>query len=78
MKFTISEFRKLYPDDSACLDKLFKKLGFDHGIIKHKEDIYVDGSISTNTIEGYFGQLKRMISGTHIHVSRKYLQSNVE
>lgn len=24
MKFTITEFRKFHPDDSACLDKLFK------------------------------------------------------
>lgn len=55
-----------------------KKLGFEHRIIKHKEDVYVDGSISTNTIEGYFGQLKRMISGTHIHVSHKYLQNYVD
>ncbi|MFB0564699.1 MAG: transposase, partial [Candidatus Aminicenantaceae bacterium] len=23
MKFTIDEFRKMYPDDDACLDKIF-------------------------------------------------------
>jgi len=64
--------------DEYSVYREVKKLGFDHGIIKHKEDVYVDGSISTNTIEGYFGQLKRMIAGTHIHVSREYLQNYVD
>ena len=30
--------------------------------------------IHTNTIEGFWSQVKRTIGGTHIQVSRKYLQ----
>lgn len=33
----------------------------------------VKGSTHTNSIEGYWSQLKRSILGTHIHVSKKHL-----
>ncbi|HEX5003046.1 MAG TPA: IS1595 family transposase [Bacteroidia bacterium] len=48
-----------------------------HSAINHTLKRYRDGATSTNTIEGYFGQLKRMINGTHIHVSDKYLQAYI-
>jgi transposase len=55
-----------------------KKLGFEnHGVIKHAAEEYRRGQISTNTIEGFFSQLKRMIFGTHIHVSHQHLQKYV-
>lgn len=55
------------------------KMGFEsHGVIKHMLKKYVDGEVSTNTIEGFFGQLKRMIHGTHIHVSDKHLQKYID
>ena len=42
--------------------------------VNHAEEEYVgeDGE-TTNSIEGFFSQLKRAISGTHISVSRKHL-----
>jgi len=33
----------------------------------------VVGDVSTNQAEGYFGQLKRSIDGTHHHVSKHHL-----
>ncbi len=55
------------------------KMGYiNHGYIKHSMRQYKDGHICTNTIEGFFGQLKRMITGTHIHVSDKHLQKYVD
>ena len=53
-------------------------LGYIHKTIKHQLKRYVDGEISTNTIEGFFSQLKRMIRGTHIHISKKYVQQYVD
>ena len=53
------------------------KYGFQHNIINHKANIYRIDDISTNTIEGFFSQLKRTINGTHIHVSKEYLQNYV-
>ncbi|HEY4323603.1 MAG TPA: IS1595 family transposase [Mucilaginibacter sp.] len=50
---------------------------YSHEVVSHGEDEYVRGTFHTNTIEGYFSHLKRMISGTHIQVSQKYLQAYV-
>ena len=47
---------------------------FQHTMINHVDDEYVKGSAHTNTVEGFFSHLKRTIKGTHIQVSRKYLQ----
>jgi len=38
----------------------------------------VSGEAHTNTIEGFWGQLKRMIFGTYHFVSSKYLQRYVD
>ncbi|HEY2582660.1 MAG TPA: IS1595 family transposase [Mucilaginibacter sp.] len=51
---------------------------YSHEVVSHGEDEYVRGTFHTNTIEGYFSHLKRMISGTHIHVSQKHLQAYVD
>lgn len=51
---------------------------YEHISIKHnltKEHKYVThGDRHTNTVEGFFSHLKRMIKGTHLHVSPKHLQ----
>lgn len=45
-----------------------------HRRIKHKARIYVEGDTHTNTVEGFFGNVKTSISGTYHAVSRKWLQ----
>jgi len=45
-----------------------------HRRIKHKAKIYVEGDTHTNTVEGFFGNVKTSISGTYHAVSRKWLQ----
>ena len=42
--------------------------------IRHKERIYVSGNVHTQTVEGFFGNVKRGISGVYQSVSRKWLQ----
>jgi len=49
-----------------------------HVVINHSEGEYARGAFDTNTIEGFWSQLKRTIKGTHIHVSRKHLQKYVD
>lgn len=49
-----------------------------HVVIKHNEAEYVRGAFHTNTIEGFWSQLKRTIKGTHIHVSKEHLQKYVD
>lgn len=51
---------------------------YKHEVVGHGEDEYVRGKFHTNTIEGYFSHLKRMIGGTHIRVSKEYLQRYVD
>jgi transposase-like protein len=46
---------------------------YEHLVVKHAAKQWVDGKAHTNTIEAFWGQLKRGIRGTHIHVSRKHL-----
>jgi transposase len=48
-------------------------LGYKHGAVNHSQEIWVEGNTHTNGIEGHWGQLKRSIKGTHIHVSSKHL-----
>src|SRR4051794_26133946 len=43
--------------------------------IRHSESVYVSGNVHTQTIEGFFSNLKRGIAGTYHSVSRKWLQS---
>jgi transposase len=45
-----------------------------HSTIRHGAHEYVDGEIHTNTIEGFFGNLKPSIKGTYRRVSHKWLQ----
>ena len=46
---------------------------YTHGAVNHLRKEWVRGVHHTNTIEGYWGHLKRSIRGTHVHVSRKHL-----
>ena len=48
-------------------------IGYNHGAVNHAKEQWVDGITHTNSIEGHWGQLKRSIKGTHIHVSPKHL-----
>ena len=52
--------------------------GYKHSSIKHSAKQYVLGDVHTNTIEGFWSQLKRSISGTYHAVSPKYLQYYVD
>lgn len=47
---------------------------YDHNIVNHGAREYVNGNIFTNTLEGFWAWIKRMIMGTYHYVSRKHLQ----
>lgn len=50
----------------------------DHRVINHSAGSYVDGEIHTNTIEGFFGNLKTGMRGAYKKVSAKWLQSYLD
>ncbi len=51
---------------------------YTHAVVRHNSGEYVSGDAYTNTIEGFWGQLKRMIRRTYHSVSAKYLQRYVD
>jgi transposase-like protein len=49
-----------------------------HRVINHSAGSCVEGDIYTNTIEGFFGNLKTGMRGTYKKVSHKWLQSYLD
>jgi len=72
----------LMTDESPIYDKVGEKFA-EHHTVKHKVKEYArvadDGHFAhTNTAEGYFGNFKRQIEGTHHSVSKKHAQRYAE
>lgn len=65
----------VHTDESRIYSRV--KREFTHEFVNHSKEQYVKDGVHTNTIEGFWGQMKRSISGTHHAVSPKYLQSYV-
>ena len=57
--------------------KTLDKRGYIHTTVNHSSLEYVRGNAHTNSIEGFWSQLKRSIDGTYHAISPKYLQSYI-
>jgi len=66
----------IHSDEARVYTKLSQQ-GYTHTTVNHSKLEYVRGTAHTNTIEGFWSQLKRSIDGTYHAVSPKYLQSYV-
>lgn len=64
--------------DEASPYWTIKKHGYSHTTVNHSRKEFARGKIHTNTIEGFWSQLKRSIDGTYHFVSPKYLQHYVD
>jgi transposase len=63
----------LYTDEL----RLYKAVGREyaaHRTIRHGDHIYAQGRTHTQTVEGFFGNVKRGLSGVQHSVSRKWLE----
>lgn len=64
----------IYTDDASgyrvWVDKTF---GGGHQTVRHSTFEYARGDVHTNTIEGFFGMLRRGLDGIYHSVSRKHL-----
>ena len=65
---------KIMTDEYGAYHGL-KKAGYSHETVNHGREKYVRGDVHTNTIEGFWSQMKRSIDGTHHGVSKKHLQA---
>ena len=67
----------IYSDEYRAYKTLARR-GYNHTTVNHSTLEYVRGTAYTNTIEGFWSQLKRSIDGTYHAVSPKYLQNYVD
>lgn len=67
----------IFTDDWWSYKPLAKEYA-DHRVINHSAGVYVEGDVYTNTIEGFFGNLKTGMRGTYKKVSKKWLQSYLD
>jgi transposase len=66
---------KVYTDDWQGYVSLTARLGYEHEAVNHSAKEYVRGDARTNTIEGFWANVKRGINGTYVWVSKKHLQT---
>lgn len=62
----------IYTDEYPTYTQLSKR-GYTHDHTDHHAGEYVRGNVHTNTLEGFWSQVKRSLNGTHHAVSAKYL-----
>lgn len=74
---TIRPGTHVYSDEWRAYKKL-RRYGYEHSTVEHGRYEWARGDVYTNTIEGFWGQLKRSLRGTHHSVSRKWLQSYID
>jgi len=67
----------VYTDEYKSYDGLDGEKVYTHERIHHAEKVYVMGNVHTNTIEGFWSQLKRSIDGANHSVSAKHLQDYI-
>jgi len=67
----------IFTDEWVAYKPLRHEFG-GHRVINHSAGQYVVGDTHTNTIEGFFGNLKTGMRGAYKHVSRKWLQSYLD
>ena len=68
---------KVYTDELPTYTPL-TKMGYQHGTVNHSAKVYVTGDdIHTNTMEGFWSQLKRSIDGRYHHITPEHLPDYV-
>ena len=77
IKQNISPKAHLMTDEFRVYNKT-PKLGYAHSSVKHGKRHWVHKGAHTNTIEGFWGQLKRSMRGTYHFVSSQHLQAYVD
>lgn len=65
---------RISTDEAMAFGALLSR-GYQHETVNHSAKEYVRGDTHTNTIEGFWANVKRGISGTYVWVSKKHLQT---
>ena len=74
---SISQNATAYTDDMLSYSGV-ARMGYTHRVVAHSKGQYVLAKdIHTNSVEGFWSQLKRSIDGTYHHVTPEHLQEYV-
>jgi transposase-like protein len=74
----IAKGSKLMTDELHSYKKIAKVLDLDHDTVQHGAKQYAKANgTHTNTVEGFWSQMKRSMDGTHHVISPKYLPAYV-
>jgi len=74
---SVEQGSTIYTDELRSYQNV-AKYGFVHARVKHGEYEWVRAEVHTNSIEGFWSQLKRSVNGTFHQVGRKHLQGYVD
>ena len=74
IEHSITQGSTIYSDEYKGYNNL-SSMGFDHHKVNHSRYQWTDGNVTTNSIEGFWSNLKKSLFGTHTQVSKKYLQN---
>lgn len=77
IKQFVADNSKVFTDEMAAYNGLAKE-GYIHNVIRHGMKEYVNGDVTTNSIEGFWAHFKRSIFGTYHFVSKAYLQRYID
>ena len=72
LRGNVSKDARLMTDSAGLYEDIGKKFK-SHETVNHKAKEYARGDVTTNTVEGYFGILKRGLNGVYQHVSPEHL-----
>ena len=71
----VDKSSKVYTDEWKGYCKIHTL--YEHKFVKHNSNEFVDGEVYTNTIECFWGLLKRGLLGIYHKTSRKHLQKYI-
>lgn len=73
---TVAPDATVHTDEYQIYNKLGQR-GYDHKRIHHSSGVFVVGNIHTNSVEGFWAQVKNAVNGVHHGVAPEYLQHYV-
>ena len=73
----IAKGSRVMTDELRSYQKIARVLDLNHDTVQHGAKQFAKGTTHTNTIEGFWSQLKRSLDGTHHVISPKMLHAYV-
>jgi len=73
---TVAKDSTIHTDEYNVYNQLGNK-GYDHQTVEHGAGQFVKGNTHTNSIEGFWAQVKNAVNGVHHGVAPEYLQQYV-